>query len=272
MKKVLRRAAPAAGAIALLAVIVGVASGAKLSTKTATATLPDDQVTHTATAECKQGSKVVGGGRQLSDDVNDYAASSHPTGKKQWTAGGLRTSDQTGASEVTAFARCLKGAKVSIKSATIGLPDDPAAHSVTAKCPKGSKVSGGGAAVAPDDPFNDAEPAGSYPSGKREWTAVGEAYVPDAELTSFAVCLKDSKITRRSESFAMPNDGDTHLVTAKCPRKTKALGGGLELSEAYDDYDQGSYPSGKRGWTAAGYDGPGEVTAHVLCLKKPKKR
>jgi hypothetical protein len=272
MKKVSMRAALAAGAIGLLAVVAGVASGAKLQTKTATATLPDDQVTHTATAECKKGSKAVGGGHRLSDDVNDYVASSHPTGKKKWTAGGLRTSDQTGASEVTAFARCLKGAKVSIESASIDLPDDDAAHSVAAKCPKGSKVSGGGVAVSPDDPFNDAEPTGSYPSGKREWTAVGEAYVADAELTSFALCLKDAKIKRRSESFAMPDDGDTHLVTAKCPKRTKATGGGIELSAAYDDYDQGSYPSGKRGWTAAGYDGPGSVTAHVLCLKKPKRK
>jgi hypothetical protein len=29
---------------------------------------------------------------------------------------------------------------------------------------------------------------------------------------------------------------------------------------------QGSYPKGKRGWTAAGYD-DGTVTAHALCLK-----
>jgi hypothetical protein len=171
--------------------------------------------------------------------------------------------------ELTTFVRCLKGAKVTTKSATVSLPDDDVA-SVTVRCPKGSKVSSGGVAVSPDDPFNIAEPAGSYPSGKRQWTAVGEAYEPGAEVTGFARCLKDAKLTRRSESFDMPDDGDTHTVTATCPKKTKATGGGIELSEPYDDYDQGSYPSGKRAWTAAGYDG-GVVTAHVLCLKKTKK-
>jgi hypothetical protein len=234
-------------------------------------TLPPDEDTHTATAQCNQGAKAVGGGHQLSEDVDDYVAGSYPTGKRGWTAGGLRTIGQTGDSEVTAFARCLKRAKVSTKTATTTLPDDSAAHSLTVNCPKGSKVGGGGVALSPDDPFNLAEPAGSYPSGKREWTAVGEAYDTGVELTAFAKCLKGAKITRRSESFDMPDDSDTHTVTAKCPKQTKATGGGIELSEPYDDYDQGSYPTGKREWTAAGYDA-GVVTAHVVCLKKPKKK
>ena len=268
MKNALRRAGVVTALITLLTVMVGVASGAKLSTRTETVTLPPDQVTHTATAKCKQGAKAVGGGHQLSEDVDDYVAGSYPTGKRGWTAGALRTLGFMDSSELTTFVRCLKGPKVTTKSATVSLPDDDVS-SVTAKCPKRSKVSGGGVAVSPDDPYNVAEPAGSYPSGKREWTAVGEAYDPGAELTGFAKCLKGAKITRRSESFDMPDDGDTHLVTAKCPKKTKATGGGIELSEPYDDYDQGSYPSGKRGWTAAGYDG-GVVTAHVVCLKKRK--
>jgi hypothetical protein len=270
MSKVSRRVAFTAGSIALLALMVGVASGAKLSTKSATVTLPSDQDTHRATAKCKQGAKAVGGGHQLSEDVDDYVAGSYPTGKRGWTAGALRTLGFIDDSELTTFVRCLKGAKVTTESATVSLPDDDVA-SVTVKCPKGSKVSGGGVAVSPDDPYNVAEPAGSYPSGKREWTAVGEAYDPGAELIGFAKCLKGAKIARRSESFDMPDDSDTHLVTAKCPKKTKATGGGIELSEPYDNYDQGSYPSGKRAWTAAGYD-DGVVTAHVLCLKKPKRK
>jgi hypothetical protein len=68
----------------------------------------------------------------------------------------------------------------------------------------------------------------------------------------------------------LPADSDTHTVTAKCPKGTKMTGGGAELSEPYDDFLQGSYPTGKRGWTAAGYD-EGIVTAHVLCLKKKKR-
>jgi hypothetical protein len=270
MKKASRRAGLTAVAIGVLALTAGLASGAKVTTKTDTVTLPPDDQTYAATAQCKKGSKVVGGGHQLSNDVDDYVAGSYPTGKRKWTASGLRRSTLTGDEELTAFARCLKAAKVSTELESVSLPDDDVA-SVTVKCPKGSKVSGGGVAVSPDDPYNIAEPAGSYPSGKREWTAVGEAYDPGAELTGFAKCLKGAKITRRSESFDMPDDSDTHTVTAKCPKKTKATGGGIELSEPYDDYDQGSYPTGKREWTAAGYDA-GVLTAHVVCLKKPKKK
>jgi hypothetical protein len=265
-----RTASVVAAALGLLGLVTGLAFGAKVTTKSATVTLPNDQLTHSATAQCKQRAKAVAGGHQLSDDVQDYVAGSYPTGKRGWTAGGLRPTSQIGDEELTTFVRCLKGAKVRTKNATATLPDDAAA-SLTVKCPKGSKVSGGGVAVSPDDPYNIAEPAGSYPSGKREWTAVGEAYDPNVELTAFAKCLKGAKITRRSESLDMPDDGDTHRVTATCPKKTKAVGGGIELSEPYDDYDQGSYPSGKRGWTAAGYDS-GIVTAHVLCLKRPKKK
>jgi hypothetical protein len=257
--------------LALGALVAAGAYGAKLTTKSETATLPADSDTHTVTAQCPKGAKATGGGIQLSDDVSDYVAGSYPAGRRAWTAAALRTASELTDAEFTAFARCLKGAKLVTKSVTTGLTDDSAAHSVTAKCPKGTKVSGGGVALSNDDPFNVAEPSGSYPSGKREWTAVGEAYEPGVELTAFARCLKRAKLIRRSESFDMPDDSDTHTVTATCPKGTKATGGGIELSEPYDDYDQGSYPSGKRAWTAAGYDA-GVVTAHVVCLKKPKKK
>jgi hypothetical protein len=63
-------------------------------------------------------------------------------------------------------------------------------------------------------------------------------------------------------------------VTVTCPQGTKATGGGTKLGDDYSDYVQGSYPTGSRGWTVAGFTfepsgGPGHVvTAHVICLKK----
>jgi hypothetical protein len=266
MRKVLRRGALTVGAIGLLAVMVGVASGAKLSTKSETATLPGDSDPHSVTAKCPKGSKSTGGGTQLGDDVNDYVQGAYPAGKRGWTA----TAWRSGGTEdtFTAWARCLKGAKLSTESATADVPTDGAAHSATAKCPRGTKVAGGGIQISDEDLM---ETGGSYPSGKREWTAVGEEAGASGEVTATARCLKNAKLVRKSKSLDMPNDGDTHAVTAKCPKRTKAAGGGIELSEPYDDYIQGTYPSGKRGWTAAGY-GDGEVTAHVVCLKKPKKK
>jgi hypothetical protein len=262
-------ASVATAVVALLGLAASLAFGAKLTTKSATATLPADNATHTVTAKCAKGAKATGGGVQLSDDLDDYVEGSYPAGKRQWTAAGARPDFLTGDSQLTALARCLKGAKLKTESASITLPDDNDSHSVTAKCPRGTKVSGGGVQLSNDD-FNIAEPNGSYPSSKREWTAVGEAYDPGIELIATARCLKKAKLIRRSESFDMPDDNATHTVTAKCPKGTKTTGGGIELSEPYNDYVQGSYPTGKREWTAAGYDA-GVVTAHVVCLKKPKK-
>jgi hypothetical protein len=276
MKNVSARAAITAGVIVLLALTVGVASGAKLTTKTATTTLPPDDVTHAATAKCPKGAKATGGGGQLTDPDNDYFQGSYPAGKRKWTATAARPDTFVGDEALTAFARCLKGAKLSMKSASTTLPDDSDAHSITAKCPKGTKVSGGGVKVSNDD-YNVAEPDGSFPSGNREWTAVGEAYEPGVELTATARCLADAKLVRKSETATLPGDATTHLATARCPRRTKATGGGVELSDPYDDFmAEGSYPTGKREWTAGAYRNPSvtdtEFTAHVVCLKKPKKK
>jgi hypothetical protein len=252
---------------ALVALVASAAFGAKLTTKSETAVLPADSDTHTVTAKCPKGSKATGGGTQLSDDVFDYVQGSYPSGKRGWTAAGYRTVGPTDA-EFTAFARCLKGAKMSTESESASIPDDSQAHSATAKCPKGTKVSGGGMQLS-DDVLT--ETGGSYPSGKREWTAVGEAAGGPGEIIATARCLKSAKLVRKSSSLDMPDDDATHTVTAKCPKGSKATGGGIELSEPYDDYVQGTYPTGKREWTAAGFD-EGVVTAHVICLKKPKKK
>jgi hypothetical protein len=89
-------------------------------------------------------------------------------------------------------------------------------------------------------------------------------------ILALAGVASGAKLSTKSETATLPADSDTHTVTAKCPKGTKMTGGGAELSEPYDDFLQGSYPTGKRGWTAAGYD-EGIVTAHVLCLKKKKR-
>jgi hypothetical protein len=256
-----------AAVAAIVVLVAGLAYGAKLTTKSETAILPADADTHTVTATCAKGSKATGGGVQLSDDASDYAQGSYPAGKRGWTAAGYRNAGPTDA-EFTAFARCLKGAKLTTETATADILNDAQAHSVTAKCPKGTKVAGGGVQLSNDV---DNEIGGSYPSGKREWTAVGEPSSETGEVIASARCLKGARLVRRSASLDMPGDGATHTVTAKCPKGSKATGGGIELSEPYDDYVQGTYPTGKREWTAAGYD-EGVVTAHVVCLKKPKKK
>jgi hypothetical protein len=114
------------------------------------------------------------------------------------------------------------------------------------------------------------EIGGSYPSGPRQWTAVGRhAGGGPGEIVASARCLKDAKLVTRSEDLVIPDGAVSYPVTATCPKGTKATGGGAELSNNFGDYVQGSYPKGNRGWTAVGYSSSGgTVTAHVLCLKK----
>jgi hypothetical protein len=249
--------------VALFGLAATLASGAKVSTKSETATLPSDANAHTLTATCPKGMKATGGGVQIGDDVNDFAQGSYPSGKRGWTAAGYRP-NLVEDSTFTAFARCLKGAKLSTESARASIPEDLEAHAATATCPKGTKVSGGGVQLTETDLT---EVGGSYPTGKRKWTAVGEAAGLPGDVIATARCLKKAKVVRKSESLNMPDDAAADTVSVKCPKGTKMTGGGAELAEPYEDYLQGSYPTGKREWTAVGLD-EGLLTAHVVCLKK----
>jgi hypothetical protein len=250
------------GVAACVLLVAAVAIAATVTTKSNTAALPGDATTHPVTVTCPVGAKSVGGGIRLSDAINDYAQGSYPRGKRVWTAAGRN--DNPPDTEVTAFARCLRGAPMSSITETAPVPADGSSHEAVARCPRGTLVAGGGIKIADDDTL---ETAGSYPSSPRAWTAVARPTGTPGEVTAFARCLRGKNLIQRSQDLNMPSDAQTHEVTARCPARTKLTGGGLELSEPNGNYLQGSYPEGRRGWTAAGYDG-GLLTAHAVCLKR----
>jgi hypothetical protein len=251
--------------IGLAGLAASVAFGAQATTSSETATLPSDSTTHTVTATCPRGTKATGGGIQLSDDYNDFAQGYYPAAGRGWTAAAWRSS--AGDAEVTAVARCLAGARMTTKAVRGDILDDGASHEVTATCPTGTKLAGGGAKLSLPD---NNELGGSYPSGPREWTAIGRAAGGGpGEIVASARCLKNAKVAARSEDLVIPDGNFSYPVTATCPKRTKATGGGAELSNNFGDYVQGSFPKGRRSWTAVGYSASqGTVTAHVLCLKK----
>ena len=164
------------------------------------------------------------------------------------------------------------GAKLATRSATVPLPVEFAAHTATAKCPKGTQVTGGGIRLA--DPFSDA-PEGSHPVGKRRWQAVG-LRAPFAsgpsELTSLARCIRGAKLRTRKKARPLP-DQSIRAVAAKCPRGWRVAGGGIRLGRP-DEQDQvlGSFPVSKRKWRAIGLKQAGEpndssVTAFARCVR-----
>ena len=248
-----------AAVVGVLALGAATALGGELKRKSSTEPLPTDVQSHFATAKCPPKHKLTGGGAQLADVVTLQGQDiSRPLNKREWTAQGFNSGGAD--SEVTAHVICLKKAKVKLASSADVSGDPPTA---TAKCPKGTKLSGGGIDIDPDQ----ATGLGSYPSGKREWTAVGN---DTPGLTAYAVCLKKRKVTRKEQTEEMTGSAEVETVTVKCKRGTKPTGGGAQV-DPEDGFYQGSYPDGKRGWTAEAFGNPGtELTAHVLCLKKKK--
>ena len=260
------RVAVSASVVALLG-LVTVAFGAKLTTKVKTVPLPPDDEPHSVTAKCPKASKASGGGFQVRDPSTDLAGATYPTARRKWTSVASRSSLFKSGSELTVAVRCLKDARVKTRSKTAPLPGDENPHSVTAVCPKGTKVAGGGIRLA--DPGDNI--LGTFPAGKRKWTAVANrGSVVSSELTAIARCLEDVKVTARSETGPLLDDETPHTVTARCPKGTRVLGGGAETGPTAGSV-RGSYPVGVRRWRTIGRViavGDIELTAHVLCLKK----
>jgi hypothetical protein len=162
---------------------------------------------------------------------------------------------------------CLHGATISQKSKTRTLPSDITLTSVVAKCPKGTQLTGGGVEVG--DPDVDSV-EGSYPSGKSGWkgVAIRNAISGDSTVTSHALCVKHASTSVAKKAEALKDGGAVREAVAKCPKGTVVTGGGAQLSDPSQDYVQGSFAQGDRGWAAQGVGSSGnKLTAYALCLK-----
>jgi len=155
--------------------------------------------------------------------------------------------------------------------------------SVGATCPSGTSVVSGGFASEFSDPpvnFPFIELDASQRSGRRSWTSSGFNDGNAAgDLRSFAYCRDQ---TLRAVRTTVPAPvGQLVTATAKCPRGTKVISGGVEASpiDTVGDtpvlYVSESRRAGKRKWeTSAFSDGneAGELTATASCDKARKPR
>lgn len=259
-RKRFRAAAVVACAIAGALLALGVAQAAKLTGKSETASLPNDSDTHRLDVACPKGSRATGGGIRLDDDVNDFVQGTYPN-LGGWRVAAFRRNISPGPSRFTAYVRCLRSKKVTNVSEKVDLIDTATLDTAFAKCPKGTWIGGGGGELGDD--VNDYL-SGSYPYSNRQWLALGHG---NATMAAHAVCIGGAKPKIRTKAFEMPGDDATHKVTVKCPKGTLATGGGGRLDDPLGNYFQGSYPTGKRKWTAAGFD-TGVLTAYVVCRKR----
>jgi hypothetical protein len=160
----------------------------QLKIRSKTKTLPNDDTSHSATANCPAGTKATGGGTQLGDNVVDYLTGTYPAGTSGWTAAALRLSSETGSTSFTARVECLPAGKVTVKSKQFSLPDDGGTHFGTVNCGTAGSVTDGGVKLA--DPNNDV-PQGSYPAGKTAWAGgATRGGTGRSSFTVYAVCVK----------------------------------------------------------------------------------
>lgn len=257
-----------AGAI-LAAVALAVPSLAwGLKTRTATApTLPGK-----ATAECKDGERVVSGGFSLPDEGQVTIARAK---RQRWTA----TAD--GDPPLTVFAYCTGGRGVSQHSDSETVPGPAGTKkTVAAHCDANeSLVSGGYETVGADPGIHDLVAFKSRRAGDRTWkvTVFNDADTA-SRLKVFAYCKREVDVKERSKQSDQIHSDQSGSATARCHRGEALISGGY-ITTPKSDYENttgpdlfytGSYRSGRRAWTAAAHnysDVAGRITTFVYCKR-----
>ena len=256
-------------------------AGDDITSSSGTMTLSPDGIPWERPTACVNQREVTGGGVRLSAPAEDFIQGTFPLDDVAWLGVGSRPDAFTTSSTMTVFARCVKrSANVVYRTKTNELPSVGNPLAATAKCPRGTTLTGGGVRL-----LRGVQPrlagiadgflaAGSHPAGRRGWTGVG-IRPPGSEeppLQAYAACLKSRMpMARRSNTEPMPNHGEVYTARAKCPPRTEVTGGGVQLSHPFADLVKGSFPKGERTWVAKAMVGGGgvdpEVTAYALCLK-----
>jgi hypothetical protein len=261
---------------ATLAVGIGVATGAKLTTKSKTVSV-DNLENGSASAKCKQGTKAVSGGFQAEFDPSSGAtpvflmSESRRSGGREWTSSGFNLGDS---GDLTSFAYC-RDQKLKTKSKTTAV--DPAdLDSVTARCKQGQKAFSGGFAAEEVDVGMSSPvfyPVESHKQGKREWTV--SAYNgggAEGDLTAYVHCRKGKGVkTKQADEALSANEFES--VEARCSRKQRVVSGGFDHDSdwtATGSYGMESKKVGQRGWEVAafGLGQPHDVVAYAYCEKK----
>lgn len=216
---------------------------------------------------------LPGSGDPLADGTPDPRA---------WTALAAFGGQSETGDRVTAFALCTAVAPtrhtVVATSSAAGVAAI-AATGVTATCPAGTRLAGGGALGTPASAPN-LRPVASFPSdalgraalaGSRDpgsWTAIASApsATPETATRAFALCADDPAlhtIVARIDATGPQAQGATAQATATCPAGAPLLSGGARLDASGGAPQQGvrllgSYPSTPDGAaiTAGAADAP----------------
>jgi hypothetical protein len=264
---------------ATLVVGIGVATGAKLKTRSAATTLSPGEV-DSVSAKCKRGTRAVAGGFDTGVDlpptglIMPYIARAE--GPRRWSSAGANFADEF-PGELTSFAYC-RDQKIKRGSAETTLSGGET-DTLTARCPRGTKVASGGF----DSPDFFVEPGAataifpfeSKKTGRREWT-VSARNLGDVsgDLVAQVNCHERKGLkTADEELFIDP--GGVHDVVAECPAGQRVASGGFDFSlePLMAAFVSTSHKIGKRSWEVKAYDfaAPATLTAYAYCEKKGAK-
>ncbi len=282
----------------------------------------------TVSASCAAGSRLVGGGgylRAVSDPAVlptnglvlggtttstgaspvDQAVADGATDPATWMAIANFTGVSEAGDQASAFALCAAAGgpahtvvEVASRTGANTAQEVSPPGVVTATCPAGTRLVGGGAATSTPDQVNDGvtvgnggnlKPLGDYPSDEAgapaadgstsatSWSAFGSAGVASAAdvVTAYALCSTDPstppvRVARVDVDGPDAQPGTTATAaSATCPAATRLLGGGYRVLETVAGvgglqpqqgyHMRGSYPSN----TAASPPGAvGDATAN----------
>lgn len=174
-----------------LTVQVRCAEDIRVISRSQSTTLPKIGAGDSVTATCPRGTKVAGGGIRMSDESYDWLVGSYPSGPRSWTASAYGSEFGKDPSSITAFARCLRGVRITTEKTTTFIPGANENRSARATCPRGTKLTAGGIRLGKADGVD--YPRGSYPAGRRSWVVKGsrgqEIPPTSSTLTAYARCL-----------------------------------------------------------------------------------
>jgi hypothetical protein len=275
----------------ILAIGIGVATGAKLKTTSASETLPADEF-DSVTAKCKKGTKAVAGGFQSDSNPDDPGSAailpfmSRADGGRKWTSAGLNVGS---AGELTSFAYC-RDQKIKRRTNETTLAGAET-ETVTARCPRGTKVASGGF-DNPDFNVNGNTtailPSVSKKVGKREWTVTGTNLGDTAgDLVAQVNCHERKGLKTVKKELSIDEPG-VHDVRAYCGAG-QDVSGLLAVSGGFDyslEASEGAFVFASRkvhkhpprdvdrGWEVEAVDfeaTPATLTAFAYCEKRKAK-
>jgi hypothetical protein len=261
--------------ICMVAAGVGVALARGVVTRSDTVKVPP-KAKRAATATCPKGKSVAMGGFR-NEIATDDSPEVQPIGltrpsKRTWKDSATNVFAPAG--DATSIAYCGRSRKLTERTRTTVVPaakPSTQPKSVTAKCPRGTRVAFGGFKADFDPNFGPNTGAiwisALRRGSNRTWRASGLNLGNDAgKLTAVAYCGHVAKTTKHSASALVPAR-KRRSATATCPRGQKLAFGGfvapLTYSAEFVQIDSAVRASG-RTWTAQAVNTSNSLTAGTL--------